>query len=256
MMEQEKLRKADIFSGSLIVLLGIFIISQALRMPMKDSWGGVQNVWFVSPALFPLLVGGMLTFLGSVLITIAFRAAGKDGLQSVFSFLMGSELLQFLRHPQIVRFYAIVFNLIAFVFLMVPYIDFFLAAIYFLLVSFVMFYFGDHGHLLKIFRFTVCSSLILFFFLAFGIDENFAGITEFSADWLVIFSLLALWLVAGTSVRGQQELNRKYRLSLILALVAPLTIGIIFKYFLYVPMPHEGLIVQLLDSIWYAELWS
>jgi hypothetical protein len=38
--------------------------------------------------------------------------------------------------------------------------------------------------------------------------------------------------------------------------VAPLAIGILFKYFLLVPMPHEGLIVQLLDSIRYAELWS
>jgi hypothetical protein len=64
MMEKDKLRKADIFSGSLVVLLGLFIISQAFGMPMKDSWGGVQNVWFVSPALFPLLVGGMLSFLG------------------------------------------------------------------------------------------------------------------------------------------------------------------------------------------------
>ena len=60
MMDKDKLRKADIFSGSLIILLGLFIISQAVQMPMKDSWGGVQNVWFVSPALFPLLVGGML----------------------------------------------------------------------------------------------------------------------------------------------------------------------------------------------------
>jgi hypothetical protein len=53
MMEKEKLRKADIFSGGIISLFGLWVISQALKMPMKDSWGGVQNVWFVSPALFP-----------------------------------------------------------------------------------------------------------------------------------------------------------------------------------------------------------
>ncbi len=47
MLEKDKLRKADIFSGSIISLFGLWIISQAVKMPMKDSWGGVQNVWFV-----------------------------------------------------------------------------------------------------------------------------------------------------------------------------------------------------------------
>jgi hypothetical protein len=256
MMEKDKLRKADIFSGSLIVLLGLFIISQAVRMPMKDSWGGVQNVWFVSPALFPLLVGGMLTFLGTVLIFIACKSTGREGIRSVIGFLTSRELVKFMKEPLIVRFYAIVFNLLVFVFLMVPHIDFFLAAIYFLLVSFVMFYFGDYKHLLKIFSLTGCSSFVLWFFIFFGLGEKMVGITEFGADWLVIFFLSILCLAAVKSVKGQQELKRKVQLSLIIAFVAPLAIGILFKYFLLVPMPHEGLIVQLLDSIRYAELWS
>jgi hypothetical protein len=139
MMEKDKLRKADIFSGSAIVLLGLFIISQAIQMPMTDSWGGVQNVWYVSPALFPLLVGGMLTFLGISLISIAFKSVGGDGIRSVLSFLVSPQFVSFLRHPSVVRFYGIVFNLMFFVFLMVPRIDFFPAAILFLLISFFMF---------------------------------------------------------------------------------------------------------------------
>ena len=119
-----------------------------------------------------------------------------------------------------------------------------------------MFYFGDHAHLLKIFLFLACSSLLLLLFLVAGLGEKLAGITEFGGDWLVVFFIAALCLVARIGIQGQQELQKKYRLSLIIAFAAPLTIGIIFKYFLLVPMPHEGLIVQLLDSIWYAELWS
>lgn len=256
MMEQQKLRRADIFSGSLILFLGLFIISQALQMPMKDSWGGVQNVWFVSPALFPLMIGGMLSFLGAVLITIAFKSVGKKGIQEVFSFLCSSELLIFLKRPEIVRFYAIVFNLTIFVFLLVPLVDFFLAALFFLLTAFFMFYFGEHGHLLKIFGFTALSSVLLLLFHLLELGEKFANITEFGNDWLTILLISGLCLVAGTTVQGQTELKVKYRRSLIIAVLAPLTIGIIFKYFLLVPMPYEGLIVQLLDSIWYAELWS
>ena len=64
MLENEKLRQADIFAGIVISLFGLWVISQAMQMPMKDSWGGVQNVWFVSPALFPLFVGGVIVLLG------------------------------------------------------------------------------------------------------------------------------------------------------------------------------------------------
>ena len=40
---------------------------------------------------------------------------------------------------------------------------------------------------------------------------------------------------------------------MILALAAPFIIGPIFKYFLLVPMPTEGLVVAVLDAIWYFE---
>ena len=68
MLEKEKLRKADVYSGIIIFLFGAWVVWQATKMPMKDSWGGVQNVWFVSPALFPLFVGGMIMLLGLLLV--------------------------------------------------------------------------------------------------------------------------------------------------------------------------------------------
>ena len=256
MMDNDKLRKADMFSGSLIVILGLSIISGAMKMPMKDSWGGVQNVWFVSPALFPLFVGGMLTFLGVLLIIIAFKSVGGKGFRCVITFLTSAEFISFLRTPLVVRFYGAVFNLIFFVFLLVPRVDFFPAAILFLLVFFFMFYIGDHSHLVKILKFTIFIALLFLLFVLFGLNEKLGSMTEFGSDWLVLLFIPALCYLARTTVKKYPELQRKYRLSLVIAFAAPLTIGIIFKYFLLVPMPYEGLIVQLLDSIWYAELWS
>ena len=75
MLEKEKLRKADIFSGSIIFFFGLWIVLQAVKMPMKDSWGGVQNVWYVSPALFPLLVGAMIALL-AVTVVLVIRVVG------------------------------------------------------------------------------------------------------------------------------------------------------------------------------------
>ena len=256
MMEKDQLRKADIFSGSLIVLLGLFIIKQAFGMPMKDSWGGVQNVWYVSPALFPLLVGGMLTFLGLVLISIAFKTVGADGIKNVFAFLLSTSFVQFLRQSEVIRFYGIVANLTVFVFVLVPQVDFFLGAILFLLVCFFMFYLQDTRLLIQLFWFILSVALLLTLYFGLGLSDSvFKGI-DYGQDWIVMACIFILCFFVGWSVRGDTERIKKYRLSIIIAFAAPLTIGVIFKYFLLVPMPFEGLVVQLLDTIWYADIWS
>ena len=256
MMDNDKLRKADIFSGSLILILGLSIIGGAMKMPMKDSWGGVQNVWFVSPALFPLFVGGMLAFLGVLLIIIALKSVGGKGFRSVITFLTSADFISYLRQPLVIRFYGAVVNLIFFVFLLVPRVDFFPAAILFLLIFFFMFYIGDHTHLVKILKFTISISVLFLLYVLAGLNEKLGSITEYGSDWLALFFIATLCFLARTTVKNDLVLQKKYRLSLIIAFAAPLTIGIIFKYFLLVPMPYEGLIVQLLDNIWYAEIWS
>ena len=54
-------------------------------------------------------------------------------------------------------------------------------------------------------------------------------------------------------IKNRPELRRKYRICLVLAVVAPFTVGIIFKFLLLVPMPFEGSVVELLDAIWYYD---
>lgn len=131
MMDKDKLRKADIFSGGIFFLFGLWIIGQALKMPMKDSWGGVQNVWFVSPALFPLLVGGMISLLGVLLIRTAFKAVGKEGISVTLQWLLSRNLITYLASHTTLRFYAVVVLFLSFVFLNIPRIDFFCAASFF-----------------------------------------------------------------------------------------------------------------------------
>lgn len=256
MMEQHNLRKADIFSGSLIMLLGIFIIGQALQMPMKDSWGGVQNVWFVSPALFPLFVGAMLTFLGFVLICIAFKAVSTAGIKATFEYLLGESFRSYLLSTRNVRFYAVVLNLAVYVFLMVPRVDFFPASIQFLLTFFFMFYLSDARQLVKLLVYTIITNLILACLLFTDLATPFHQLSEYYGDWYVLLTTLLLILLARTFTTQVAEQKRKYRLCLLIGFIAPTVIGIIFKYFLLVPMPFEGLAVQLFDAIWYADFWS
>jgi hypothetical protein len=256
MLEIEKLRKADIFSGTAILLLGLFIISQALQMPMTDSYAGVQNVWYVSPALFPLLVGSMLALLGLLLIKTAFNAVGAAGMKSVFSYLTSSSFVTFLKSPATIRYYGIVLNLLVFVFLLIPRIDFFLAAILFLLVFFLMFYCGSDATLVRLIYQVIGGTLLLGGFMVSGLSRKIDTIVPFSADILALLLIAVLVLHYFRQLKPDPLLLKKYWLSLLIAFVAPFTIGIIFKYFLLVPMPAEGLVVSLLDTIWYADFWS
>lgn len=256
MMEKEKLRKTDIFSGAAVSLTGLFIIGQAMQMPMKDSWGGVQNVWYVSPALFPLFIGAMLLLLGGLLMKTALRSVGLEGLRSVVTFLFSKNLGRFLKQKDSVRYYGATVNLLIFVFLLVPYVDFFLAAMLFLLVLFCMYYCGDHAFLTRLLWSSLAVALVLGVFTFSGINDELSKFIAFPVDWLVLMLICALVTYSAFQFRTDPEQFRRYKLSLLIGLSTPMIVGIIFKYFLMVPMPFEGMIVTLLDAIWYADMWS
>ncbi len=256
MLETEKLRKADIFSGTAIFILGLFIISQAMQMPMKDSYAGVQNVWYVSPALFPMFIGAMLTLLGVLLMRTAIKAVGVEGLKSVFAYFGSPDFIVFLKRKDTVRYYAIILNLLVYVFILIPRIDFFLASILFLLIFFFEFYCAHHEYLLKLIYLELFFSILLVIVIASGLGQRLNGSIPFAIDFLVCISIACLIFITSRQPKETTEQIKKFKRSIIIAFVAPFTIGIIFKYFLLVPMPFEGLVVSILDTIWYADFWS
>ncbi len=251
MMDKEKLRKADFFSGGIIMIFGLWVISQALKMPMKDSWGGVQNVWFVSPALFPLFVGAMIAFLGALLIRTAVKTVGIEGLRSVLSWLFSRDLFGFLQTASMMRFYAIVVLLFCFVFLNIPRVDFFLCSLLFLSVFITMFYLDDEALLKRLLLLYIAGSALFMLILATGASAALESVLPRFGDWFTIAFILAYCIYAWTLIRGDLALRKKFRTSLVLAVAAPFVIGPVFKYLLLVPMPSEGIVVMVLDAVWY-----
>ena len=251
MMEKDKLRKADVFSGGLIFLFGLWIISQGLKMPMKDSWGGVQNVWFVSPALFPLLVGAMIAFLGALLVRTALKEIGFGELIKVWHWLLSREMIKFLKTPPVMRLYAMAILFIAFVFLNIPRIDFLLCSVLFLVVFISMFYFDDDVLLRKLFFFYLAGTIASIIFFSLGLPTALEPILPYSGDWLTLVFIIAYAGYTWTLIYKSSLLRGKYRTALILAIVVPFIICPVFKYFLLVPMPKEGLVVAVMDTIWY-----
>lgn len=253
MMDKDKLRKADIFSGAAIFLFGLWIVFQALQMPMKDSWGGVQNVWYVSPALFPLLVGCMIALLGALLCRTALKLVGIKVFSETVRWLLSKNLLQFLNSIPNLRFYTIVALFFSFVYLTIPRIDFFLAAVLFLVVFITSFYFDDAAILKKLFFFYLAGIMVLILFFALGLNEALGKTVPFAPDILTACFIVSYSIYAWLLIRSEPVLRKKYRTAMIVALVSPLIVGMIFKYFLLVPMPSEGLVVSLTDYLWYLE---
>lgn len=253
MMDKDKLRKADIFSGSIMFLFGIWIISQALKMPMKDSWGGVQNVWFVSPALFPLFVGAMIMLLGALLARTAMKEVGLKGLKAVFRWLISPELILFLKTPSNIRVYAIAVLFFSLVYLNISQIDFFLCSVLFLVAFISMFYFDDDTLLKRMLYFYLAGTVFFMVYFALKLPAVFKPIVAFPNDWLMLAFIISYCIYTWTLIRNIPALRKKYRTALILAITTPFLIGSIFKYLLLVPMPTEGLIVAVLDAIRYLE---
>ena len=253
MLEKEKLRKVDAYSGVIIFLFGAWIVWQASKMPMKDSWGGVQNVWFVSPALFPLFVGGMIMLLGILLVRTTLKAIGMKAFGETLQWLFSKNLLQFLNTVSILRFYAIAVLFLAFVYLNIPRIDFFLSALLFLSVFITMFYFDEAELLKKLFFFYLAGTVFFIFYFALGLDGWLGQFLPFARDILVLVFILGYCFYAWRLIRSSPLLRKRFRTGLIVAVVAPLLVGLIFKYFLLVPMPAEGMVVALVDAIWYFE---
>jgi len=84
-MKKKELRRADFITSVLLLLFSVWIIMETLKMPMKDTFGGVQNVWYVSPALFPLIISIFIMVLGAVLLIHSIKTGGAKYFLDNFS---------------------------------------------------------------------------------------------------------------------------------------------------------------------------
>jgi len=253
MLDKEKLRKADVFSGAAFFLFGLWVVSQAFQMPMKDSWGGVMNVWYVSPALMPLFIGGVIMLLGAMLCRIGLKTVGFETFKGTLRWLVSPDLLRVLKSDVSVRFYAIAVLFLTLVFVNLPRVDFFLCAILFLSVFITMFYFLDDTLLRKFLLFYLAGEVVFIGFFALGLHASTDETPSYAADVLALVFIIAYLVYAWKQTRSQAELRKKFQIGLIVALATPFVIGPIFKYFLMVPLPKEGLVVAALDYLWYLE---
>jgi riboflavin transporter FmnP len=99
--------------------------------------------------------------------------------------------------------------------------------------------------------FYLAEVIVLIIFFSLGLQETWAKTLRYPGDILTICFIIAYCIYAWILIRKDSTLRKKFRISMIVAFVAPFLVGMIFKYFLLVPMPAEGLVVTILDYFWY-----
>lgn len=246
-MEKVDLRKKDFITSIILIAFGIFMILYTfIVIPMKDSWGGVMNVWFVSPGLLPSGIGGLIIIMGIVLCN---RAIKDGGAKKFFQDLSHREKDS---SGKTLRFFGILLVIVAYVYLYIPRIDYFLSTLFCLMVFISFFYFDSRDILKKLFIFYLAGCILFFVLFLAGVDKPLNEVSPYFMDILVFLFFIAYVIYCWKLIRRDKVMRKKFRLSLIMSVVTSLVLIPSFKYFLLVPLPVEGGFIELMNIIRYA----
>lgn len=246
MMETKKLRQADFVTSILLMLFGAWILFESFQMPMKGTYGGVKNVWYVSPALLPLIIGGALIALGAALLAFSIRSGGAaDCIQSLRTVKLQTSV-------QLERFLAIVIAFVVLVYLFIPRVDFFLSVWIFLSYLTIGFFLDSNEILRKMSGTYVTISLVFLILFCCGLAEILNGIFKYSTDVVALVAIIGLHCVAFILARVSAVQKKKFMIAALISILVPLVLAPVFRYALLVPLPNEGGIIDLMSLIYYS----
>jgi len=247
MLETKQLRMWDIVTAAIFILVGAGAIYRILtHFPLKDKYGGVDAVWYVSPGLVPLIISGLMIVLGTILMVHAVKAGGWQTLVEQ----IGQVKLTMSENT--LRFWAVVVPIVTYVYLLITRVDFFIASLIFLLVLMFLFYLEYPGLLKKLLLFYVIGVGVYFVLILLKADLAMNTAYPYAIDLLALLFLIAYSAYCWTQIRGNAELRQKFWTAVQVAIMSILIIAPIFKYVLIVPLPKEGIVVSLTDAFWYS----
>ncbi|MGI6432411.1 MAG: hypothetical protein ACOXZ4_00875 [Sphaerochaetaceae bacterium] len=250
MMDKKKLRGADLVTSVLFFVLGAYILYESFHMPLKDSYAGVQSVWYVSPALMPLIIGLAIILLSIVIFFHGLKNGGVEALKEAVAALKGKKLLS----DANIRYASVLIPLIALVYMNLTRVDFFLALVLYLCFTITVFYVDEPHFIRSTFYFHMVELLILFILALFNLDKLLNQLFIYTVDIIVLLMIAALMIWMKVKLRGStvEDVKKKYNHAMLMSFLAPLVLVPVFRYMLRVPLPKEGGIVNLMSLIYYT----
>lgn len=252
MRDRETLRKGDIIAGILLIVFGILAIIGATEMPIQASYGGVDNVWYVSPALFPFVISFFILLLGIVSLVNAVRELGREKAADVFRTALRRLRSPGRLEPKVFRIIGVMLLLLFFVYLFIPRVDFFLSS-FLMLTAFVTAYYYDVDDITRrLMRFYFIGALAFTLYFALGLGTVVNGLFIYGTDILALLYTIVFIVYSRRQAGTDKELKRRFRISFLTGLIVPLLMCPIWKYGLLIPLPKEGGIIKLMDIVRYS----
>ncbi len=248
-------RQHDFKFVVVLLLVLAALLKLTLSFPMSGSYGGVENQWYVSPALFPLSLIVLMILCCLSLMVSAIKQGGHTNFLSLAGWL-GSKTNQY-----VVDRWLIIGLLIAYVYIYIPATDFYLATSVFVISLTTVFYLklGRARGIIGLVNLCLIIGLVTIR-TVLNDDPTNSLLDINSIDqsilWCDIFTaclLAAIILWQFSQVLNQPKSMFVYQL--IASLVVPLVLIIAFSFLLFVPMPVEyGSVINFLNWLAYEQL--
>ena len=236
--KRRALSRSNFKVGVVLLIICAAFFVHTLSFPMTGSYGGVENQWYVSPALFPLAVLSILLILSGILIIKVWKEC------DYFNVRMGHSDKETIDNRKNLDKWYVIVLLCLYVYVYIPSADFYLVTCLFVLSLILRFYLQLRGiwrgvlyiHIpLTILLLSIRSmhSEVFSWFLKESIvDEPLILIND-----LCCAATLFLLLIA--SVINLKNNPAKLVRVLVYGMLIPLILICIFSFVLYVPMPVE-----------------
>ncbi|MBW1699997.1 MAG: tripartite tricarboxylate transporter TctB family protein [Deltaproteobacteria bacterium] len=163
MMPEEKLRKADIVTSICLIFLGLAVLYGASQMPMKGTYGGVTNVWYVSPAVLPILIGVLVIVFSAGILIRAIKFGGHKNIIPYFS----KKLEQLPRNIEALRITIIWILSSIYIFGLLGRTNFYLAGFLYL-CPFMLLFYRPRGNSLKMKHASLISLICILLPIVIG----------------------------------------------------------------------------------------
>jgi hypothetical protein len=80
MLPRQSLRRADVVASVAFMALGAIVIYRASQMPWASARTGGSVQWYLSPGLFPVVVGALLILFSARVLLNALKEGGQHGI--------------------------------------------------------------------------------------------------------------------------------------------------------------------------------
>ncbi|WP_373237122.1 hypothetical protein [Cohaesibacter celericrescens] len=239
-LEAERMIGWDFVFSIIVMVFSIFVIANSLTMPFSGTVGGVTTTWYESPGLLPLFIGCSLFVAG---LSVFLKSAREGGRKLFRTHAADISPIPFLLSGG---------GILGYIFVLISWFDFFLASFVFLLFYISLYYIDDAQLSKKLITIYYASLLIFAAIFLTGTDQAINAGYEYTTDILLILcAAIIIGTLFGAAKGAQKKIAAQVRTVIIVALLFPTVLVPTFRYFLLVPMPKEGLVVERIFNTTY-----